>query len=196
MRRIIRCLSVLAAVAVHGAGEVSAKDFLLLSDLTERQKQSLATEVKRIGNLDRYDWRRQFYARCDPVFPQVLLSPEKEFHLPGLTVEAIGAAVESRFRAARIFAKSSYQYVLVQVSLGDRIHLVSVRFIRHIDDLGGGLGGKGIGGSATLWSATGFGANATADTILASVSRGIDQFLTRYLRANELPCKMKWARGQ
>ena len=182
----MRILFAILAVAVTTTA-VKAQDYLLASKLTAHQQQQLDAEISRLWKMPRGSWQRSLFAHCDPLFPVILGGPQSEFkpHMPIIT-----AAVESRLRAARLYVEKGYQSLQVTVSLGAGTINVSIAVRRYVKDAGGG-----IAGVVSVWQTGFFGGAPTETSILEAVSMGTDQFLAKYLRVNDVACRMKWAQS-
>ena len=130
----------------------------------------------------------QLFTVCAPmdIFVEPL-HPEGSQNT-GLTREAIMDAVESRLRAARLFATSEkqvrQQYLRINVNILGFAFSIGVELYRYLDNLG-----YGIPGYAAVWEAGTVGTHGNnGQYILGSVSRHLDKFIASYLRVNELHC--------
>ena len=131
---------------------------------------------------------RKLYTACAPMdFVVENLEPEESQEI-GLTDQAIENVVESRLRAARLFAPSEKQdrkqYLHINVTIVGRAFNINVELRRFLDDLG-----YGVGGVVEVWNAGGTGTHGgNGQYILGIVSRYLDEFIASYLRVNEAHC--------
>lgn len=102
----------------------------------------------------------------------------------GLATEAVNNAAESRLRAARLYDADAEQFLYVNVNLVGGAFSISIKLERRLDDLG-----YGQGGLATVWHkgslGTHGGGHDGGQFILGSLSRHLDEFIAKYLAANE-----------
>ena len=185
--RTIGSLLVVAWLAGHAA-PAAARDYLRDADLTPAQAKRLASIADVTRRLPPTDYRKLLYARCDPVFLVVRIGGETDAKRIGLRKEDLFHAVEGRLRAARLFVESGYQSVSVRVTLSEPSVHVSVGLYRLVDNIGAGMDGV-----VRIWGTSKFGGYSRAGPIVEAVSRGTNEFIAKYLRANDGACQMRWA---
>ncbi len=150
-------------------------------------RKAKASDV--IGILDLDSEKRKLFARCTPVGLGVENLGKEEAKKIGLTKEAVVNAVESRLRAARLFETEilGSQYLYVNVNLVGNSFNVQTQLDRFLDDTG-----YGYSGVVTVWNVGLTGTHgAIGQYVLGVVSEHIDEFLTKYLSANEKACAAK-----
>ena len=106
----------------------------------------------------------------------------------GVKKKALHAAVESRLRAARLYADSITSEnpvaLTVDVSVVGEAFDTSVGYIKILTDE------FGTRAPAMAWQTSSFGTHGRDATYLvASVSEHLDEFLAAYLRVNEEDCR-------
>lgn len=128
--------------------------------------------------------KKVLFTRCAPMALTVerLSKPASDI---GLTRQTIVNAAESRLRSARLFSDESTQFLYVGVIVTKSAFSVTVELARHIADAG-----YGLPGGITVWSTLKSGSHGgNAQYILGLISTDLDEFLTKYLRANEGHCQ-------
>ena len=130
--------------------------------------------------------RHALLAQCTKMKLFVFLSAKSEGDLK-LEKDAVVNAVESRLRAARLFEKGvSTQFLVVTVlGVGPAFH-VDVSLERWLPDTG--FGNSGV---VTVWKTGTVGTSNSGQFILGAVTENLDEFLAKYLRANEEACAKK-----
>ncbi|MDE0173445.1 MAG: hypothetical protein OYH76_18730 [Defluviicoccus sp.] len=182
----------MASLAVHGA-TTSARDYLREGDLTPSQAKRLAAIESVTRPLRPSDYRKLLYARCDPMFLDILIHGEKEARRIGLNKKDLTHTIEGRLRAARLFVVHGYQSLTINITLNESpeefgLMHASVSLMRLVDDIG-----VGMDGVVRIWGTGMFGGYTKAGTIIEAVSRSTDEFITKYLRANDGVCQMRWS---
>ena len=130
----------------------------------------------------------ELFTRCAPMeFVVEKLDPE-DTRATGLTEKSIENAVESRLRAARLFAprekQNRLQYLYIHLNIIGFAFGIEVELRRYLDNLG-----YGIPGFAAVWWAGTVGQHGNdGQYILGLVSMHLDKFIASYLRVNEEDC--------
>ena len=132
----------------------------------------------------------KLYTACAPMDSVVEQLDPEDLQAIGLTKEDIENAVESRLRAARLFAPTAEQtndkeqFLYINVNITTRAHSVSVNLQRYLKDLG-----YGFGGYAIVWHTGSSGTHGgDGQYVLGIVSKHLDRFMASYLRVNEAHC--------
>ena len=140
------------------------------------------------ANAQGFNWEDDaLFARCEPMELAVEQLHEDAGKI-GLTLESIRNAAESRIRAMRMLKKGARRQVLyVRVSVFSAAFNADLSLQRWVPDLGFGRGGL-----VEVWDTALVGTHGgSSQFILGKVSRLLDVFLTKYLRANEEACAKK-----
>lgn len=136
------------------------------------------------NNYKEYE-QMQLFAQCTPVSLIVGIDLEEAKSI-GVTEKSIVNAVESRLRSARLFSSDeiSQQSLVVSLSLVNQAFHVSIELVRFVLDTG-----FGMPGTVVVWETERLGTHAgDSGFILGAISQSVDEFLTKYLRANENNC--------
>ena len=133
--------------------------------------------------------RFRLYADCRPMALIVEDLPGGVLTI-GLTKEAIRAAVESRLRSARLYGSiRTAPYLYVNVNVVGRAFSISLEFTKEVRDIL-----SGDTGLAATWNVGSTGTHGgSANYIVSSVSRRMDEFLVEFLRVNEKACGKRFA---
>jgi len=128
------------------------------------------------------------FTRCASMDLVIEELDSEDTQRTGLTEKSIENAVESRLRAARLFAPSGKQnrrqYLYIRVNTVGFAFSIEVELARYLDDLG-----YGFGGSATVWNVISTGMHGgDGQYILGLVAKYLDEFIASYLRVNEEHC--------
>ena len=129
--------------------------------------------------------RFQLFNNCQPMRLLVEPLPDAAADIE-LTEERLVLAAESRLRGARLYTAEgfgAYLYLNVNV-VGDAFN-ISLEYRKNVRDLA-----SGEVYLTTTWDtgAAGMHGRTGAEFIVSGVSRYLDQFLTEYLRVNEVAC--------
>ena len=125
----------------------------------------------------------ELFNNCSPVRGSALMLTGGNSH--GVTGERVGRVVESRLRAARLFAESS------ETPAG---FTVAVSFVGSAFFVMGGFGKIvvdvfGRGGFAVTWSTERLGTHGNDGSyVMQAVSETVDEFVLEYLRRNGDAC--------
>ena len=126
--------------------------------------------------------RRQLYTACAPMDFRVEDLDSKGVRETGLTRDAIMNAVESRLRAARLFAPLEkqdpirQQYLYVNVHMHGPAFCVNTELLRNVENLGYGLPGVVV----TVWKTGGGGTHGGNGRYVSGfVSELLDEFITK-----------------
>ena len=141
------------------------------------------------------DDRFALYMACEPIMPIINVDGGEKI---GLTPSPIKNAVESRLRSARIHwsarhflqsEKNPFPFLQTSVLIVGPAYSVSLEFSKRLVD---GTYAHSLGeleGYATTWSRSVTGTHgSSANFILTSVAKLMDEFLVDYLRVNEAAC--------
>ncbi len=138
--------------------------------------------------------RFQLFNACRPMLLSIASLVNDEASI-GLTEVDLQAAVESRLRAARLFApiglegmnKTDAAMLDVNVHVAGRTFGITVKYQKVVRDK------FGLFGRAATWATGGTGGRHGGDAgyILSRLSRYLDQFLADYLRVNEAACEAR-----
>ena len=130
------------------------------------------------------------YTACASMQSLVARLDPEDVRQTGLTEKAIMNTVESRLRAARLYAsiakqeQGRSQYLYINVNIFDSAFSIAVDLNRHLENLG-----YGLSGFATVWHTGLVGTHGRdGQYILGSISEILDQFIASYLRVNEADC--------
>lgn len=135
------------------------------------------------------EWLDHFelYHECTPmgILIEGLSQDAKDI---GLTKESLHLALESRLRAARLYAMGRPPYLYLNVHVVGAAFSVRMEFTRwlcYADDPSqcGGARTWETGSAGTHGKSSGF--------LLQSVAEHMDRFLAAYLRVNEAACNAK-----
>lgn len=127
-------------------------------------------------------------AECDPIHV-VVEEPNQPARRVGLTKLTIQHSVESRLRAARLFQDEfTKQFFYVQIvvlrnAAGVNVFSIQVSLQRRIEDAG-----YGKPAFVGVWNNGTVGTSSEPQFIMGSLSIEIDEFITKYLRANDGYC--------
>ncbi|MDE0032734.1 MAG: hypothetical protein OXU75_06330 [Deltaproteobacteria bacterium] len=146
---------------------------------------SILLFVVHAGNAQESDsaYDGQLFTGCAPLRVAVGFSMTNTDL--ALAEEALSKAAESRLRAARLFRTDSAQFLSVDLNVVGTAFSLRIGLNSWVGDMG-----FGRGGTVLMW---GSGATGThggdPQYILGLVSRHLDEFVLKYLRVNEEPCK-------
>lgn len=129
--------------------------------------------------------RFQLFTACEPMSLLVEELPEDAKKIK-LTEKAITNSVDSKLPIGRILYKESAgSQLYVNVSVVKSAFNINLEFRRFLDD----PRFPELFGMATTWNQTIIGQHGgSADYILSTLSRMVDEFLAKYLRVNEEAC--------
>ena len=136
---------------------------------------------------------KRLYNRCTPMSLFVADMTQDAVSI-GLSKSTVENAVESRLRAARVFSdEHSRDSLYVQLDVlksGEQevVFGVDVSLNRYMED-----NGFGTPDFVEIWSTgtIGFAGSNNHPFIVGAVSKYLDEFLTKFLRANDRVCRMK-----
>lgn len=106
----------------------------------------------------------------------------------GLTEETLQAALESRLRAARLYANrsdlvSAPSYLYLRINQAGRAFSISLEYNKSVCET------NGLCGFAATWHTGSVGMASDSAYIRSIVTEFTDEFLAEYLKANEAACQ-------
>ena len=125
---------------------------------------------------------QQLFTRCAPLRVAIGFNITNA-ELP-LAEETLSEAAESRLRGARLLKTGADQFLSIDLNVVGSAFSLRIGLNSWIEDMG-----FGRGGTVLMWGTGATGTHAgDAQYLLGLVSRHLDEFVVKYLRANEEPC--------
>ena len=172
-------------IGYRGAGAWAANGDHVGKDATDCRNLLNAGRIRR-GTVSENIERFELFTRCQPLGITLFVQGDQADEID-LTEERVRTMVESRLRAARLYASGDgVPFLAVNILTLDD----GPAFVRHIrllkwnrDDM------TGLERGSVTWESLGFGTHGRdAGFIMQGLSEDLDRFILEYLRVNEGFC--------